>query len=173
MKQMHNRQKLSDTLLHLPHRILKNYSCDNLSQIVLHYIAHPDCFDFRRAAFFIDNPDFDHLIGVAGYCTNECSCQLDELWKEPDLFNKETQRVFDQEIRQHVASSVKRTADFADSTYIKALGKKLGMKQPEFISWDMKHANHGLLVYEPRKKLDEWQQFMLDKAVSFLGFCPI
>ena len=75
---------LIKNLSKLPHRILQNYHLAALSEIILHELGHKDCFDFKRAVYLVDNPDFDHLVGVAGFCNGECKHHKSDLWDCPD-----------------------------------------------------------------------------------------
>ena len=42
-----------------------------MSEFVLHDICNPNCFNLQKAAFLVDNPDFDCLKGVAGFSADE------------------------------------------------------------------------------------------------------
>ena len=54
----------------LPQQILSHSWNENMSEFVLHEICNQSVLT-TKAAFLVDNPDFDCLKGVAGYSTDE------------------------------------------------------------------------------------------------------
>ena len=59
-------------------------SCDNVEnmiEFVLHCLCSEDCFNMPKAAYFVDNIDFNCLKGIAGY--NHL-----EKYKEPGIWSK-------------------------------------------------------------------------------------
>ncbi len=71
---------------HLPQQILSLHKIDNATEYVLHSLCDAGCLDLQKAAYLVDNPDFDCLQGVAGFNKAEevhtCEKVLDdELWE--------------------------------------------------------------------------------------------
>ena len=57
-----------ERLADLPKRMVPLYDLEaigNIPEFVLHDLCHEDCFNLKKAAFLVDNPDFDSLQGVA------------------------------------------------------------------------------------------------------------
>ncbi len=65
----------------IPTRILKNHDLHGLSSLLLHHLSSDECFNLSKAAYFVDNPDFDQLVGVAGFARDEAA-QCD-IWDQP------------------------------------------------------------------------------------------
>ena len=169
-------QQVMNRLIDLPNKISRNYDLQYLPQLVLHYIGHKDCFDLKKAAYFADNPDFDHFLGAAGYDQNECCYDnLDNLWSEPSKYLTHSEDGnFHNKIQKILRTSFKKQgASLSNSEDLSLLAKELGMESPNIVSWDLKHGNHGVLMYETNKTLDQQNADLLEKALSFLNFCPL
>jgi len=63
LKRQHD---LFKNLSSLPRMILVCNGCENIFELLLHDLCHPTCFNLKKVAYFVDNPDFDCLQGVAG-----------------------------------------------------------------------------------------------------------
>ena len=84
------KQQLLYRLSCLPEKIVSAHEIDNLAEFVLYELCHPECLNLGKAAFFIDNPDFDCLRGIAGISTDDHVHTLDnqDVWKIQDTFTK-------------------------------------------------------------------------------------
>ena len=173
---MENERSLIDKLSKLPHKILRYYHLPTLPQMMLHELGHDDCFGFSKAIYLIDNPDFDHLVGIAGFHKKECLQHKNDIWESPEIFEKilhdspfynEVKKVIRQSLRRDKEIDPKNTNDLFK------LGKCVGMTNPEFFSWDMKHGNHGILIYETDKNLCDWQRGLLNNMAALLSLCGI
>ncbi len=165
------RQELAENLIDLPNKIIQNYELTHLTQLVLHSLGHNDCFSLDRAAYFVDNPDFDQLLGAAGYLKEECCySQVGDLWKDPYNYSQHMKNAtFHKKIQEILKTSIKRqNIDFNNSKDLKSLANELEMTNPKFISWNLKYGNHGVLIYEASSGEE-----LLSKAVSLLAFCPV
>lgn len=176
----HNNSQKADNflvqnLLGLPEKILKYYYLDDLSQMVLHHISADSCFNLDKSAYFIDNPDFDHLQGIAGFSKEESSLNPVDLWSDPNkIKNKIRNGSFINKIRKYFDSSfARKKIKFNDSVEITDLGKKIGLNNPEFCGWEMKHGNFGLLIFESGSPLPESRKKILKDVAPLLSFCPI
>ena len=166
---------LVENLLGLPEKILKFYYLDDLSQMVLHHISCDDCFGLDKSAYFIDNPDFDHLQGVAGFSKDESVYHNSDFWKDPaNIKDKIKDTSFLNKIRRYLDTSfARKKIDFHNSREILELGNKIGIKHPDFCCWEMKHGNYGLLIFESKSPLSVEKKKILKDVAPLLSFCPI
>jgi hypothetical protein len=164
---------LVENLITLPQRILKHHEVDDLAHMVLHSMAHDNCFGLKRATYLIDNPDFDHLKGVASFASDECSHHKEDLWASPESFKEDMIRApYHHSIKDFLNASLKRKdVDLHSAQEIKELGSLMGMEDPLFFSWHMKHGNHGLLIFERGKALDIWRNHLLNNFAALLSMC--
>ena len=72
----------------IPKKMLLLHGKDNVTEFVLHDLCHEHCFDIHRAAYFIDNPDFNFLRGIAGFSRDEAYAKCDAIWHEPEAFSQ-------------------------------------------------------------------------------------
>jgi len=164
-----------ERISYLPHKILQNHHIHGLSQLILHELGHSNCFGLKRAVYLVDNPDFDHLIGAAGFCHKECEFHQPDLWKAPTSFAKDMKfAYFHNDMKKLVLPSLKRKdINLHDANEIKVLGQWTGMENPQSISWNMKHGNHGILIFEKDSDLSPWKQELLRNAVALLSLCGV
>ena len=168
--------KLTSNLSALLHKVLNYHDVDGLSQMVLHELGHDDCFGLKRATYLVDNPDFDHLLGVAGYCKQDCPCHKKDLWQDPYSFKGDMKGApYHNQVQNFLNSSLKRKEiDLNSAKEVKELGIQLGIQVPEFFSWNMKHGNHGLLIFEHGEKpVKDWRKELLSNVAALLSFCGI
>lgn len=167
---------LVDQLSKLPHKILQHHHLSKLSHMILHELGHDNCFGFNKAIYLVDNPDFDHLIGVAGFHKEECCQHKNNIWESPKNFEKLLQESkFHNKVKKVIRQSLRRKKDIdlSSTDDLQKLGKCVGMESPDFFWWDMKHGNHGILIYETNKKLCEWQRGLLNNMAALLSLCGI
>jgi hypothetical protein len=169
-------QRLASYLSGLLHKVLHYHDVDALPQIVLHEIGHDHSFALSKATYLVDNPDFNHLSGVAGYDNCECGLHHEDMWKDPYSFAKDMKEAqYHNNVRAFLNDSLKRKdVNLNDASEVKDLGKLLGLQNPEFFAWSMKHGNHGLLLFE-KKEMDEnpWKKDLLRNVSALLSFCGI
>ena len=166
---------LVDLVTGLPRKILRYHNVDGLAQMVLHELGHDGGFGFQRATYLIDNPDFDHLRGVAGYSHQECKYHKDNIWDNPDCFRQDMEQAeFHNNVRSILNNSFKRNdINLDDADDVRELGSQLGMEEPSFFSWDMKHGNHGLFIYEKDDNICLWRHGLLKNISAMLSMCGI
>lgn len=158
--------KLVDSLSALPHKILQHYHLGYLPQIILHELGHDHCFDLKRAIYLVNNPDFNHLVGIAGFCCKECVLHKKDLWSDPQAFPADMKdATFHNEIKKFVGSSLN------DPKELMALGLELGLTNPQVFTWHMKHGNHGILIFEQDHDIAPWKQSLLHNAAALLSLC--
>jgi hypothetical protein len=162
-------------LSQLPRKMLSLKDQGNITEFVLHELCQADCFDLEKAAYFVDNPDFDCLKGVAGVWRPEAYATAhDDIWQNPNSFTAHMQgSPFNQKVRDFMRSSLRKNQE-SDEEIVHIIAQELHMENPGYYSWDMKHYNHGLLVYEkPCKKGDSCDVDTVLNGLSLLSFCPI
>ena len=165
--------RVFEKLTEIPSKILLHHEVQDLPQIVLHDLSHNDVFNFDKAVYLVDNPDFDCLKGVAGYSSDECKFHKHDIWEDPDHFHQDMQPAgFNSQLTQFLRSGLKRkdinTHDDEDLTQ---LGQSLGLKNPAFLTWQMRHGNHGILIFETSEQILGKKQDLLKHAGPLLSLC--
>lgn len=156
----------------MPGKIVSLHGRDNITEFVLHDLSSKSCFNLSKAGYFVDNPDFDHLKGVAGYAHHQAFDHSDGIWHKPDLFSKHMQdAAFNKHVRTILRASPKRGCLDAQKI-VNVVAQELEMNNPQFFCWDMKHYNHGLFVFESANGTD-WQQEDLLNGLHLLSLCPV
>jgi hypothetical protein len=155
----------------LPRKMLRLQEYDNVTEFVLHELCNKQCFDIGKAAYFVDNPDFNLLKGVAGYYQPEAYAG-DDMWEQPSKFSAHMQGAsFNQKVRRFHHGSMRKNKQ-SDDAIVQLISQEVGLKDPRYYSWDMKHGNHGLFVYE--KSCDgEGCVDYVQEGLCLLGFCPV
>ena len=150
-----------------------NHSLDNLSAFVLHDLCSESCFNINKAAYFVNNPDFNCLRGIAGYSRPE-SYQADHLtWDHPKGFTSHMNgSSFNQQVR-NIEDVNFQLGTASENEKIEMIADTLKIQDPMHHVWNAKHDNHGLFVYEkPQGDLSHLDDHLLDYLHSF-SFCPI
>jgi len=163
-----------NNLISLPQKILKNHEVPGLEQILLHELAHDNNFGLKKAGYLIDNPEFDCLKGVAGYCSDECNLHKKDVWEEPNTFMSDMQNAkFHNSMNAflHNASLGKKDVHIHDENDLHELGVRLGMHNPSFFTWNMKHGNHGILIFEDGEHGKLRRRDWLRNIVALLSLC--
>ena len=165
-------EQLLKCFTHLPQQILSLNGIENVTEYVLHTLCDEGCLNLSKAAYFIDNPDFDCLKGVAGFNKEEETYTCDIALNNQDHFKEHMSTcAFNKKVRDITCQSPRRANQQPDKT-VEMLAQKLGFDNPLHHSWLIRHDNYGLLVFECES--DEAlknQEFV--KGLSLLGFCPI
>jgi hypothetical protein len=171
---MSNHAHVVDSLRRLPRKMLQLHGLDNVTEFVLHDLSGKDCFNLHKAAYFIDNPDFNFFKGIAGVSHNE-KHNVDDIWVNPDVFTQHMmQSPFNQQVRSLTGNSHKKNGELSIKT-AEAIAHELGLDDYGFYSWDMKHNNHGFLVCEKNKDGHDHhiEDDIIIDGLSLLSFCPV
>jgi hypothetical protein len=170
-------QELVHSLLALPHKIIRHHNIPGLANLVLHELASDNLFHMKKAVYLADNPDFDHLIGVAGFSNDERHLYEGDLWGDVcKMAESMSGSSYNKSVQSYLRSSLRaKNIDFHNKAEIEQLGNDMGLVQPQFLAWDMKHGNHGLLLFEHDNptSFDVLKHKMLANAVALLSLCPI
>lgn len=170
-------QQLVEILAHLPHHIVKHHYDDHLSNFVLYEISKG--FGLTKAAYMVDNPDFDHLRGVAGYCNKQMQTPHSDIWSNIESVRGDLiQKPFQDNIGKHMGQSVKRkqvpgAESVAHLQELSDLAKTWGMENPACLVWESKHGNHGVFVFEKGSQIGVWRYSLLGRIVALLSLCGL
>jgi hypothetical protein len=167
-------EHLLKCLTHLPQKILSMHGMENLTEFVLHDLCNKECFNLSKAAYFVDNPDFDFIKGVAGFDHHEDFVPCQDLWAQPEKFSKHMKEcTFNQEVRRIDMKSIK-LSDRDEEELIYELASSLGFKEPVYYKWDIKNNNYGLFIFEcDQEPDDDAIKDELLQGLCLLGFCPV
>ncbi len=163
------RYELVSRLSTLPKRIVSVRDADYLAELVFCELCGKNCFDLKKAAYFLDNPDFDCCKGIVGINASEFSLPTTDVWEDPTLVFEQVRRSpFYQKVRglQH-ASATKNNSNYV----LGEISKMLGIEKPHFCICQARHDNHGILISE--QPFDDEVSEYLEHGVSILGLCPL
>lgn len=159
-------------LSQIPKRIVSLHGTHNLPEFVLHELCHQNCFDLKKAAYYVDNPDFNLIKGVAGYNRQEAYNNPESVWENPNQFTTYMlESPFNTQVRTMQKESLK-LKKHDHRALVDIIGPELGMTNPGFCSWDLKHDNHGILLYEKNDAADDVDNHIAQGA-CLLSFCPV
>lgn len=160
-------------LFGLPHKILSHHDLDGLAPMVLHELGHSNGLGLSKAGYLIDNPDFNCLKGVAGYCNSECHHHKEDLWSSPHTFVDDMSNAkFHQQLATfNHHSSARMHHDEVDQGAMEELGRMLGMNNPSCLTWKMKHGNNGILLFEGDEQHLAHRKELLRNVAGLLSLC--
>ena len=160
--------ELLSRLSSLPKHILALHSSDRLVEMVLGELCDARCFNLKKAAYFIDNPDFDCCRGVAGFNADDHATRPSRLWEAQEAFAQAMEKsAFHRLVKgvQH-ASITRNNAE----VLVNALAQQLNLVRPAFYAFPIKHDNKGVIIFEANEPV---HNELFDYGVSLLGFCPV
>ncbi len=171
---LERKKNILEHLSMLPRKILSLHGHDNLTDLVLHELCNERCFNIDKAAYFIDNPDFDCLRGAAGHCRADFSEHDGDIWQSPDYFVGYSQKSpFNQKVRSCMHDSSFRHKKDERET-VACIAQELDLSRHGFYSWPLKNDNHGIFIYERAQDSDfEGHDDFLPEGVVLLSFCPV
>lgn len=166
------RKEIHQTLCYLPRKIVSLHGTDHAADLILHELCQENCFNFTKAAYFVDNHDFNCFKGIAGFSRDDANKIDKQLQQDPEQLSAQLCSLpFNQKVRCCVQKSVNQQHSLANDD-IAQLANQLGMQRPQVFSWDTKHDNHGLLLYEKNEN-EEISPDDLHNGLVLLSFCPI
>jgi len=158
----------------LPRKMVSLHGRENITEFVLHELCQKGCLNFEKAAYFVDNPDFDYLKGMAGFWRPEAYSSQEDIWVNPKSFSAFMQESsFNQKVRNFTHTSFRKHNE-SEEHAISLIAQGFEFGDPGYYSWDMKHDNHGILVYDRQFKTgDACAIDHVLNGLSLLAFCPI
>lgn len=170
-RELERQNQILRNLSQLPRLMTQVHGRDNLSQFLLHELCSESCFNLKKAAYFVDNPDFNCLRGLAGFSCDQAYPKHQKIWHDPEGFSAHMERApFNSKVRSISHKSVKH-AD--DKHILHDLAATLDLKDGAHCSWNMRHDNFGLLVYEKADPKDKVVDEHLLDGMNLLSYCPI
>lgn len=160
-------------LIGLPRKMLAMHGADNMTEFVLHDLCNECCFNLSRAAYFVDNPDFNCIKGVAGFSRDEVLNKCSTIWDNPQAFSDcMRSSSFNQKIRSINQCSLKKDG-FNHKELAAQLAQELGFKNHAYCSWSMKHDNEGFVIFEKAYPEETFADEYVLSGLTLLSFCPI
>lgn len=152
--------------------MIMHHQRDNLSEFVLHDICSEQGFKIRKAAYFVNNPDFSCLKGVAGYYQPETFEGVS--WLNPKDFTSHMQKAaFNQQVRSFMDVSLPHNSSQVFSKdQLRYIVDFLKIEDAAYHSWLSKHNNQGILIFEKSHEVDILQDHLYN-FLHMLSFCPI
>lgn len=155
----------------IPKQLVLLHGLENLTEFLLHNLCQQNCFNISKAALFIDNPDFNHLQGIAGFHKNESYQSQENHWREPEQFSTHMKQAqFNSKVRDMCRCSIKANKK-SEAEVVKELSQELDFSNPNYMVWPVKYENRGLLMFEKTEQ-DGVEEYLHD-ALHLFGFCPI
>ncbi|OQA35612.1 MAG: hypothetical protein BWY54_00534 [Candidatus Dependentiae bacterium ADurb.Bin331] len=175
MKQMCDLNKHNQILRHLseiPGRMISIHGRENVAAFVLSDLCHENGFNLTRAAFFVDNPDFDCFKGIAGVHKGD-SHGISNVWQDADQYSSYMiSSPFNKLIRSIEQKSMARNGH-DEKEAVHKIAHELNFVQPKHYSWRMKHDNKGIFVFDHvHGELEELAEHM-QNCIHLFSFCPI
>jgi len=165
-------QGLLANLSGLPKQMLSLYDLDNVAEFVLHGLCQESCFGLNQAAYFVNNPDFNCLKGVAGFSQEETKEQTNSVLASPESFSEFMRSSnFNKKVRETHKAGIDNSKESYDKA-ISELAEYVGISNPEYFTWDLKHDNYGVLVYKKSNSENLFDEHFT-KSLYLLSFCPI
>lgn len=169
-KILERQNRMLHHLAHLPQLMIHIHGRDNLSEFLLHELCSEPCFNLRKAAYFVDNPDFKVMRGIAGFDQDNAYAGQ-EIWQNPENFSSHMENLlFNKKVRSMQFEDV---AMKDDEELLGDMAKELGFGSCANCSWKMRHDNHGILMYEKADPADSLVDEHIVDGMSLLSFCPI
>lgn len=160
-----------DQILQIPKQIISYHHVNGLVDLVLHNISKNNCLSFSKAAYFVDNPDFNQLKGVCGFnssilCDTPVKNQQDSIeYILKSAYNCKVKSINRESFRA-------KNIDLSNRANITELCDSLEIKNPKTLSWDLKHNNYGVLIFETEQPdCCSWKNSLVEQVSHFLGMC--
>lgn len=156
----------------LPKKMLSLHGHEYVTHFVMHELCNEPLLNIERAAYFVDNPDFNCLQGVAGFCKKEAYNGSCDIWRDQESFVDVLKAsTFNNNVKDFKKESMKKKGN-SDDTVVHEIANTFNIHNPGYYSWDMKHDNHGLFVFQKNDVPEKALEYLSD-TVCLLGFCPV
>lgn len=155
----------------LPEKILRLHGTDNVSEFVMYELCQEKCFNLPKAAFFVDNRDFNCFKGVVGFNKKEHPENF-SLWDEPDSFSDfMAQNDFNKHVRS-INQCTQQNSKDQHEKLLSDIAHQLDVRDLGYHRFPLKHGNHGFIMYDKHDAhIDDITIF--NRGACLLGFCPI
>lgn len=164
-------QEILKWYINLPNHMLALHPRENITEFVLHALCDAQCYNLEKAAYFVDNADFNCVKGIAGYNRDE---EFDSLtmWSSPDEFSDHMRSCsFNQKVRSIELDSFKKSKR-SQEVIISDLAQNLQFDSPMFFKWNVKYDNEGILLFQADKNSNGCERELLE-GLCLLGLCPV
>lgn len=154
----------------IPKNMIKLHGIHNLTEFLLYHLSDRNCFNFSKAAYFIENKDFNRLKGIAGYHGQEHFPESTH-WDMPEQFTQFTHAsLFNNQVRAIDLENIPAEGSFLSQK----IARDLQFQQPSFCSWPVKYDNKGIFIFELQNE-DEMELVNdhLEESLHLFGFCPV
>jgi len=169
LSQLSQKQLMLNVAATIPYKILSWYQheyVDNMTKFVVYEICSKNCFGLKKAAFFVNNPDFKWCRGIVGYEAREDSLALTT---EADII-----AFFENSSFHATTISVERpTYEKNDRVMIQKIADHLHMTSHHFCTLPLKYGNDGLFMYEFFNASDKINIDIIQNIIALIGFCPL
>lgn len=168
LSQLSQKQLMLNVAATIPYKILSWYQqecIDNMTKFVVYEICSKNCFGLKKAAFFVNNPDFKWFRGIVGYQAREDSLALTT---EADIIN-----FFDHSLFHATTCAIEDSVCEKNNTVmIQKIADRLHMTSHHFCTLPLKHGNDGLFMYEFFNASDKINIDIIQNIIALIGFCP-
>ncbi len=169
---LYRQQQVLEYLNRLPRQILQMQGKDNVTEFVIHELCNESCFNLEKAAYLVDNPDFNCLKGVAGFSRSEAFTP-ENVWDVPQEFSSHMQSCdFNQKVRSFACESFLKKGE-TEEQVADVVAQTLGFNNYDYHLWGMKHDNHGLFLYQKARAKDSYADEYIPNGLCLLSFCPV
>ena len=152
--------------------LIGNHHLENLSEFFLHELCSRQMFDISKAAYLVNNPDFVCLKGVAGYDKNK-SFVSGNNWHLPKDFTQHMKESdFNNKVRALYQRSLQLDGLVVDQKELHRLADYFEIENPVYQLWNMKHANHGLLIFQKPTEENLKHEYLMHFTPMF-SFCSV
>lgn len=167
-----SQEKMLHYLTHLRKMIVKHHELDNLSDFVLHDLCTGPCFQVNKAAYFVNNPDFNLVRGITGYDHHGLQKSVEDIWTYKDEFTLHMQdSSFNKKVRANRIEGSFELGKQSEKYMVDKLADYLEIDNPSYHVWNLKHSNHGLVIYESgQDDFEHAKNHALD-SFYYLSFC--
>lgn len=164
------RKEVLKCICKLPKNMIQLHGLDNLTEFLLYHLADSNCFNFSKAAYLIENKDFNRLKGIAGYHGQESFPDATH-WAQPEKFSQFTRG---SEFNNQVRAIDFEKLELGSSMLSQKIARDLQFKQPSFCTWPVKYDNQGIFIFELRNEDEkEIVDDHLEESLHLFGFCPV
>ena len=164
------RKEVLQCICTIPKNMIKLHGVHNLTEFLLYHLADSNCFNFSKAAYFIENRDFNRLKGIAGYHGQENFSEATH-WAHPEKFSQFTSvSNFNKQVRSVDLENI----DLGGSLLSQKIARDLHFEKPSFCSWPIKYDNQGIFIFELHNEDEkELVNDHLEESLHLFGFCPV